>query len=114
MRDRLNSDECSKYFKALADPERLRIVQCLQEGPRTVGEVTRKLGLPIANVSHHFKQLKIGGLVTSRKEGRNVYYALGEELAKKTASGKPGVLDVLDFGCCRLELGKTKGDGAEA
>lgn len=103
MRDRLNSRQCCKYLKALSDPERLRIVQCLQEGALTVGEIADQLHSPLANVSHHLKQLRIAGLIGGRKKGRWVVYSLAEKVFEQ---GKRTPLNVLDFGCCRLELGK--------
>jgi ArsR family transcriptional regulator len=102
MRDRLNSDACCKYLKALAEPERLRIIQCLQKGPQQVGEISRSLNSPIANVSHHLKQLRTAGLIAGIRKGRFVTYALATDILDK---GKPGSLDVLDFGCCRVQLG---------
>jgi len=104
MRDSLNPARCSKFLKALADPERLRIVECLQGGPLNVGEISARLKAPLANVSHHLKQLRIGGLVTGRKQGKQVIYTLAKEVLRRPA--KAGSLDVLDFGCCRIELGK--------
>lgn len=103
MQDKLNSAECSKYLKALADPERLKIVQSLQAGPRSVGQICRQLDAPVGNVSHHLKQLRIAGVVQSQKKGRFVEYSLDPGLASKTGK-KP--LNVLEFGCCRIELGK--------
>lgn len=102
MKDRLNSPTCSKYLKALADPERLRIVQCLGDGGLPVGEVAARLGVPVANASHHLKQLRIAGLVTGRRKGRFVHYQLTGRIMQRP-EGSP--LGVLDFGCCRLELG---------
>jgi DNA-binding transcriptional ArsR family regulator len=103
MDDQLNANACSKYLKALADPERLKIVQCLRDGEKTVGDISRLLDSPIANVSHHLKQLRVAGLVRGHRRGRNVSYAFSSEFA---ASAGPSPLKVLDFGCCRLELGK--------
>ena len=103
MQDKLNSAEYSKYLKALADPERLKIVQSLQGGPRSVGQICRQLNAPVGNVSHHLKQLRISGLVQSRKKGRFVEYSLDPALT--TTTGK-NPLNVLEFGCCRIELGK--------
>ena len=102
MRDKLNSDECSRYLKALADPERLKIVQCLQAGPRSVGDISRELGAPVGNVSHHLKQLRTAGLVTASRKGRFIVYSLSGDLAR--GAGK-SPLKVLEFGCCRIELG---------
>jgi ArsR family transcriptional regulator len=103
MKDRLNSRRCSKYLKALSDPERLRIIQCLQTGALTVGKIAQQLHSPIANVSHHLKQLRIAGLIEGRKKGRWMLYSLA---GKVFEPGKGTPLNVLDFGCCRLELGR--------
>lgn len=103
MRDQLNSRRCSKYLKALADPQRLRIVQCLEDGAHTVGEIARQVGSPLANVSHHLKQLRIAGLVAPRKKGRCMVYSLAGKIFEHRSGS---ALNVLDFGCCRLELGQ--------
>ena len=103
MRDKLNSTQCSQYLKALADPDRLKIVQCLQAGPLSVGDICRQLGAPLANVSHHLKQLRIAGLVQGQKKGRFVVYSLAEQVAKKPSESPQSVLE---FGCCRIELGE--------
>jgi DNA-binding transcriptional ArsR family regulator len=103
MRDQLKSSECSKYLKAIADPDRLKLIQCLGVGPRHVGDLTRELNKPIANVSHHLGLLKTAGIVTASKQGRYVLYTLAPRFLRQ-ASKSP--LNVLDFGCCRLELGE--------
>jgi ArsR family transcriptional regulator len=119
MRDELASRRCSQYMRALADPERLRIVQCLRDGPLAVGEIAARLGSPMANVSHHLKQLRVAGLISGRKLGRHVVYGIAARVLRRKdpATGSPAVVaapvagavarraDVLDFGCCRLELG---------
>jgi ArsR family transcriptional regulator len=103
MRDKLNSAECSKYLRALADPDRLKIVQCLQSGPKTVGELCAQLNAQVGNISHHLKQLRIAGVACGEKRGRFVIYSLAPELLRG-ASRNP--LNVLEFGCCRIELGE--------
>src|SRR3954462_12884245 len=87
MRDRLKSDECSKYLRALADGDRLKIVQCLQDGPMSVGEVTRRLAARMANVSHHLRLLRQAGVVERRKQGRFVIYALSPKIHRPTPPG---------------------------
>jgi ArsR family transcriptional regulator len=106
MRDQLNSGRCSKFLKALADPDRLRIVQCLQSGPLPVGEISERLGAPLANISHHLKQLRTVGLVTGQKRGRHVIYALAPRVLSQQGGRGGGSRDVLELGCCRLELGQ--------
>lgn len=103
MRDRLKSKECSRYLKALSDPERLRIVQQLQVGPSNVTELARALRIELANASHHLGVLRQAGLVCDRKQGKYVIYSLDPAVFRGDPSDT--ALGVLDFGCCRLELG---------
>jgi len=99
--DPLKSKVCSTYLRAVADPDRLRIVQCLRGGPKSVTEIAADLKTVIANASHHLKFLRNAGLVTTTKQGRFVMYSLAAKFARASTSGS---LDVLDFGCCRIEL----------
>jgi ArsR family transcriptional regulator, nickel/cobalt-responsive transcriptional repressor len=107
MTDPLDSKRCSRLLKALADPERLKIVQALRLGPACVSEIAEQLNEVVANVSHHLRVLRKAGLVVDRRRGKNIIYALHPDIFLRTES-KPGTLDVLDFGCCRLELGSER------
>ena len=101
MADPLKPDVCSKYLKAVAEPDRLRIVQCLRGGPQSVGDIAQQLHQPLANTSHHLKALRKAGLVVTAKRGRFVIYSLADRFAR---AGEGRSLDVLEFGCCRIEL----------
>lgn len=105
MRDQLRSTQCAEYLKAVADPERLKIIQILQGGPRAVGAICKEMDAAIANVSHHLRLLKSAGLVTRQKKGRFVIYSLDPKFLRSASKSK---LNVLDFGCCRLELGQDR------
>ena len=85
MRDRLKSPECSKYLRAVADPERLKIIQFLQAGDKTVGVIAHGLGSSIANTSHHLKLLRQAGLVCPSKKGRFVSYSLEPKILRQSA-----------------------------
>jgi ArsR family transcriptional regulator len=102
MRDRLRSDDCARYLKALADPMRLRIIQCLQGGPLIVTDVCDQVGEDMANVSHHLGVLRHAGLVSGAKQGKYVVYALEPRFFRAREPGRTA--DLLDLGCCRLEL----------
>ena len=101
MRDRLQSSKCARYLKALADPDRLKLVQCLQSGPKTVTELALLLEKELANVSHHLGVLRHAGLVEHEKDGKFVIYRLDPHLFRKDPNDQG---DALDLGCCRLEL----------
>src|SRR5262245_30844278 len=105
MNDRLQSSACARYLKAMADPERLRIVQCLQQGPRNVSELATLLDTNLANVSHHLGVLRHAGLVLDEKRGKFVLYSLNPAVCRPGPSGE--ALEILDFGCCRLDLSRA-------
>ena len=104
MPDTLHSEDCARLLKALADPERLRIVECLRAGPRNVSDLADALRQELANVSHHLGVLRKSGLVTDRKDGKYVVYSLHPDVFRPAASGQR--TDCLDLGCCRLELNR--------
>ncbi len=66
----------AQVCKTLADPKRLRIISVLRDGEMTVGEMVRALGLRQANLSQHLMLLRERGVVTTRRQGLNVYYSL--------------------------------------
>lgn len=68
----------SKLFRGFADPSRLTILTVLQDGERCVSDLIEATGLTQSNVSSHLSCLKDCGLVTSRQEGRFVYYRLAD------------------------------------
>jgi ArsR family transcriptional regulator len=102
MRDRLRSHDCARFLKVLADPARLSIIGCLQAGPLVVTDLCDQLQEAMANVSHHLGVLRDAGLVAAARQGRHVVYALDPKFFRARDSG--GTADLLDLGCCRLEL----------
>ncbi|HSQ59435.1 MAG TPA: metalloregulator ArsR/SmtB family transcription factor [Acidobacteriota bacterium] len=63
-------------FTALAEPNRLRIVELLRSGPRPVGEIGRRLRLRQPQASKHLRILKEAGLVAVRPEAQRRLYEL--------------------------------------
>lgn len=83
----------AERFKALSEPARLQILNCLRPGELTVSELVEETGFGQANVSKHLQLLHSLGFVTRRKEGVFTYYALADQ----------GVFLVCDVMCGRLE-----------
>lgn len=74
--DKKSARERSKFFKALADETRLRILKLLETREMCVCEVMVALELTQPTASHHLGILENAGLISSRKEGRWVFYSL--------------------------------------
>lgn len=73
------ADLLAKYFRALGDPTRLRILDVLEGGELSVGELVERLGLPQPKVSKHLGCLRWCGFVEDRREHRTVYYRVADD-----------------------------------
>lgn len=70
------SSLCS-LFRLLSDKTRLQIVMYLAEGDRSVTSLCRDLKLPQPTVSHHLGLLRMNRVITNKRNGKQVIYALG-------------------------------------
>jgi len=66
----------ARVCKAIADPNRLLIINELRDGPMSVGEIAEALGISQPNASRHLAVLRDRGIVTTQRAGSSVYYAL--------------------------------------
>src|SRR5688572_16557633 len=66
----------SQVFKALADPTRRRVLQLLQNGPMSAGELSSRFDVSKPTMSAHFAVLKEADLVHAEKTGKSVIYHL--------------------------------------
>jgi ArsR family transcriptional regulator len=66
-------------FKILSEPLRLQILQLLQNGEKSVTELTALIETSQPNVSKHLKILQTSGLVKRRQNGNTVFYAIADE-----------------------------------
>jgi DNA-binding transcriptional ArsR family regulator len=73
-----------KYFRVLADPSRLRILEALRDaGELSVGELVERLGLPQPSVSNHLACLRWCGFVVTRREHRTVYNEIADRRVER-------------------------------
>lgn len=68
------------FFKALAHPLRIQILDALRDRPHGVGELAELLGVEMANVSQQLAVLRAKDLVAARREGNNVYYSVRDPM----------------------------------
>lgn len=83
-----NSQEALRRFKAevfqvLGHPKRIHIVECLRDGELPVKSIQERIGIEPPAVSQHLAILRAKRLVTSRKDGNQVFYALRDPLLTK-------------------------------
>ncbi len=74
----------AEVAKALGNGHRLEILELLAQGERSVEALAERIGLPVANASQHLRIMRRTGLLTSRRDGKRVFYRLSD----------PSVLDL--------------------
>lgn len=79
-------------FRVLGEPNRLRLLAELQEHERCVNELAEATGLTQANVSRHLQALMQSGILSRRKAGLQVFYAIAE----------PKIFELCDLVCGSL------------
>jgi ArsR family transcriptional regulator len=76
----------AEFFKALAHPGRIQIIECLRTGEKTVGDIQSLLTDEPASASQHLALLRAKGIVEGRRSGTSVYYRVRD----------PKIFDLLD------------------
>jgi rhodanese-related sulfurtransferase/DNA-binding transcriptional ArsR family regulator len=80
-------EQIGRVASALASAGRLQMLEFVAQGERSVDALAAMTGLSVANTSKHLQALRQAGLVTARKEGLRVYYALaGDDVAELVGS----------------------------
>jgi len=82
-------------FKALSDPTRREILRLLSHGEKTAGELAERFDVTKPSMSHHFAVLKEAGLITSRREGQQIWYRLNSTVAQDVIAW---VMELVDRG----------------
>ena len=89
----------NRTFRALADPTRREILDLLRHGEMTAGALAEKFDMTKPSMSHHFAVLKEADLITSRRDGQQIWYALNTTV----------VQDVMAWAMRLVEDGRKNG-----
>jgi len=107
MRQQLSNFK-AEFFKALAHPLRISILDALREGELTVNEISQKFGVEPPNASQQLAVLRNKNIIVARKEGANVYYSVSDtkvfklldvarEIFNNHLIGVRGMLEAIDL-----------------
>ena len=91
-------DRIAERFRTLGEPLRIKLLQALQAGEKSVGELVTAVGSTQPNVSKHLRLLQEAALVGRRQEGNLVYYFIAD----------PAVFDLCNAVCESLEARFTE------
>lgn len=70
--------EAAECLRTIAHPHRLRMLQMLNQGDFTVGELAEACEIPSPMASEHLRLMQRCGLLDSRREGRRIFYRIVE------------------------------------
>lgn len=76
-------ERIASVFKALGDPTRLRILQSICHGPRSVSDIVDSTLATQANVSKHLALLARAGVLERRRDGQRVFYGMRDALVPR-------------------------------
>lgn len=98
------ADLMAKYFRALGDPTRLRILALIADGERSVGQLVDATGRSQPTVSNHLACLRWCGFVVTRREHRSVYYSIADARVLELLRLTGGLLgdNAAHVECCRV------------
>ena len=83
----------AERFRALSEPVRLRLLNCLMDGEKTVTQLVEAARTGQANVSKHLAVLRQAGMVATRREGLNTLCSISD----------PAVHQLCEIMCSRLK-----------
>jgi hypothetical protein len=94
------------FFKALADENRLKIVNLLNEREYNVGELAEIMGLSESTISHHLSKLRPTGMLNLRTHGNQHFYVLNKNMLKRFGQ-QIASLEAIDFGVDKSQPDKA-------
>jgi DNA-binding transcriptional ArsR family regulator len=104
-------EAAARRFKVLGEPQRLRLLQALEGGPRTVSQLVAALQANQPNVSRHLQALHEAGLIARRRSGNSIIYFVSDPFVFKLCELVCG--NVMDFARAELAaMGMAEGGPA--
>jgi DNA-binding transcriptional ArsR family regulator len=88
----------AKLFRGLGDSTRLSILESLREGEKPTFQIVKETGHSQSNVSNHLACLLDCGLVKNRRQGKNIFYSLGDKKVSKLLEESDAILSDIAHG----------------
>jgi len=97
--------ELADHFLGFANPTRLRILERLGKGEENVNDLATHLHMSQPRISWHLRMLRVGGIIRTRREGRQVYCSLDLENIARERARLDQLLGIKDRVKVREEVG---------
>jgi len=88
----------AKLFRGLADTTRLSILEVLKKGEKTTSEIVKETNQNQSNISNHLSCLLDCGLVTNRREGKNIFYKINNKQVINLLEESDSLISAIAYG----------------
>lgn len=97
-------DTQAKFLRGIAEKNRLKILQCLRSGAKTVNEIVELLDGSQSNISQHLACLRGCGVIQKRQEGKYCYYSLANAHIEALLNMLDTIMNDIgcEVSCCQL------------
>lgn len=91
-----DSKQYNLCFETLSNELRIKVLQELKKGPKTVLELSEKLNAEQSRLSHSLQVLKLCNFVESEIKGKTRVYSIKSDILKKIESGTENIFSLID------------------
>ena len=82
----------ARFFRILGDPTRLRVLELLLDGEKTVTQLVEAIGYPQGRISSHLACLRWCGFIETRRDGKFIHYRLADERVRELLATSQAIL----------------------
>jgi DNA-binding transcriptional ArsR family regulator len=82
----------AQLYQSLGNPVRLRIIQALKEGPKSVNEISIMISIPQSSISRHLAVLRSTGLLTAHRRAQEIMYEITNPKVVEVCNMMHGIL----------------------
>lgn len=97
----VNYEDIAKKLKVISDPKRLKIIDMLSCDELCACEILEKFDISQPTLSHDMRKLEEAGLVTSEREGKNIYYSLDKASLDEIEDSLNLIFNIQDDCICK-------------
>jgi DNA-binding transcriptional ArsR family regulator len=105
---KLRFEHRSIFLAAIANEQRLRVLELLSKGEVAVMELSEKIGISQSALSQHLAKLRMAKMVTTRREAQTIFYAVTSPEVHKILATLEGIFEAADYEPAEHEITKLR------
>jgi len=105
---KLRFEHRSVFLTAIANEQRLRVLEMLSKGEVAVMELSEKIGISQSALSQHLAKLRMAKMVTTRREAQTIFYSVTSPEVRKILATLEGIFEPADPEPAEHEIAKLR------